>query len=171
MTSFSQGVFGVPECLEATGFYELCEMARQLLSAGAYVPWIQDLISPAQYWHDPLNISSYLAGSHYLAPINNELEVVNEAYRAKMEELENFVMVMFNQDEIVVPKESAHFRFYRPGQDVELEALEDSALYQDNLIGLKTLNEQGKLHFFAVDGKHVQIDYDWVAEYIIPFLL
>ena len=171
MTSFSQGVFGVPECLEATGFYELCEMARQLLSAGAYVPWIQDLIAPAQYWHDPLNISSYIAGSHYLAPINNELEVVNEAYRAKMEELENFVMVMFNQDEIVVPKESAHFRFYRPGQDVELDALEDSALYQDNLIGLKTLNEQGKLHFFAVDGKHVQIDYDWVAEYIIPFLL
>jgi len=166
-----QGVFGVPECLEATGFYELCEMARQLLSAGAYVPWIQDLIAPAQYWHDPLNISSYIAGSHYLAPINNELEVVNEAYRAKMEELENFVMVMFNQDEIVVPKESAHFRFYRPGQDVELEALEDSALYQDNLIGLKTLNEQGKLHFFAVDGKHVQIDYDWVAQYIIPFLL
>ena len=63
-------------------------MARQLLSAGAYVPWIQDLLSPAQYWHDPLNISSYLAGSHYLAPINNELEVINEVYRSKMEELE-----------------------------------------------------------------------------------
>ena len=95
MTSFSQGVFGVPECLEATGFYELCEMARQLLSAGAYVPWIQDLIAPAQYWHDPLNISSYIAGSHYLAPINNELEVFNEVYRSKIEELQNFVMPFF----------------------------------------------------------------------------
>ena len=166
-----QGVFGIPECLEATDFYELCEMARQLLSAGAYVPWIQDLIAPAQYWHDPLNISSYVAGSHHLAPINNELELVNEVYRSKMEELESFVMVMFNQDEIVVPKESAHFRFYRPGQDVEIPALEESKLYQENLIGLKTLNEQGKLHFYAVDGKHVQIDYDWVAENIIPFLL
>ena len=166
-----QGVFGIPECLEATDFYELCEMARQLLSAGAYVPWIQDLISPAQYWHDPLNISNYVAGSHYLAPINNELELFNDQYKNKMEALENFVMVMFNQDEIVVPKESAHFRFYRPGQDVEVLALEESRLYQDNLIGLKTLNEQGKLHFYAVDGKHVQIDYDWVADNIVPFLL
>ena len=125
----------------------------------------------SRYWHDPLNISNYLIGSHYLAPINNELDQGNEIYREKMEELENFVMVMFNQDEIVVPKESAHFRFYRPGQDVEVLALEESSLYQDNLIGLKTLNEQGKLHFYAVDGKHVEIDYDWVAENIVPFLL
>ena len=81
MTSFSQGVFGVPECLEATGFYELCEMARQLLSAGAYVPWIQDLIAPAQYWHDPLNHTLFLSGSHYLADINNEQEEKNSGYR------------------------------------------------------------------------------------------
>ena len=80
-------------------------------------------------------------------------------------------MVMFNQDEIVVPKESAHFMFYKPGQDVEVQSLEESRLYEDNLIGLKTLNEQGKLHFYAVDGKHVEIDYDWVAENILPFLL
>ena len=37
--------------------------------------------------------------------------------------------------------------------------------------GLRSLDQSGRLHFFGVDGKHVQIDYDWVAEYIIPFLL
>ena len=125
----------------------------------------------SRYWHDPLNISNYRTGSHYLAPINNELDTINEVYRDKMEQLENFVMVMFNQDEVVVPKESAHFMFYKPGQDVEVQSLEESSLYEDNLIGLKTLNEEGKLHFYAVDGKHVEIDYDWVAENILPFLL
>ena len=33
---------------------------RELLSKGAYVPWIQDLITPAQYWHDPLNNTAFL---------------------------------------------------------------------------------------------------------------
>ena len=124
----------------------------------------------SRYWHDPLNISNYRTGSHYLAPINNELDTINEVYRDKMEQLENFVMVMFNQDEVVVPKESAHFMFYKPGQDVEVLALEDSRLYRDNLIGLKTLNEQGKLHFYALDGEHDEIDYNWVKKNIVPFL-
>ena len=111
------------------------------------------------------------SGSHFLAPINNEVEDRNPEFRRRIEDLVNFVMVMFNQDDIVEPKESAHFEFYSPGQDNEVLALNESALYRDDWLGLKSLDERGKLHFFAVDGKHVQIDYDWVAEYIIPFLL
>ena len=38
-----QGVFGVPECEESVGSYELCELVRRLLSEGAYIPWIQGL--------------------------------------------------------------------------------------------------------------------------------
>ena len=53
----------------------LCELARQLISLGAYEPWIQvcdscktlsnlstqqDLVAPAQYWHDPFNQTHFL---------------------------------------------------------------------------------------------------------------
>lgn len=48
---------------------------RRLLSAGAYLPWVQGLrfslelifstdaglLAPAQYWHDPLNRASYVS--------------------------------------------------------------------------------------------------------------
>ena len=113
----------------------------------------------------------YPTGSHYLAPINNEVEHRNLEYKAKIENLVNFVMVMFNQDDVVEPKQSAHFEFYSPGQDREVLPLNESAIYQEDWLGLRTLDESGRLHFFSVEGKHVEIDYDWVAEYIIPFLL
>jgi len=167
-----QGVFGVPDCESTTGSYLLCEMVRQLIAAGVYTPWIQNLVTPAQYYQDPLNITNYIEGSRYLAPINNHGEENQNAdYKTRIENLVNFVMVMFNQDETVIPKESAFFEFYTLGQDVEVQPLNESAHYQENWLGLRTLDESGRLHFFAVDGGHVQINYDWVAEYIIPFLL
>ena len=48
-----QGVFGVPECEETTGSRELCELVRQLLSLGAYVPWIQ--VSQHMFCTAPVN--------------------------------------------------------------------------------------------------------------------
>ena len=96
---------------------------RELLSAGAYTPWIQDLIAAAQvsphcattvrstifdlqYWHDPLNQTSYAHGSHYLALVNNEQEEKEPLYRQRMVQLHNFVMLKWTEDEIVIPRES-----------------------------------------------------------------
>ena len=76
------------------GSEDLCELVRELLSAGAYEPWIQvsgwvgtnawwfpsdlwnfdkcsfflkDLIAAAQYWHDPLNNTNYAQGPPFFA--------------------------------------------------------------------------------------------------------
>lgn len=45
-------------------------------------------------------------------------------------QLKNFVMVMFEDDSMMIPKESAWFGFYTPGQDENITKLEDSVLYQ-----------------------------------------
>merc|ERR1712241_2689 len=111
-----QGVFGVPECEAAVGSYELCELVRRLLSEGAYVPWIQDLVAPAQYWHDPFNQTAFLAGSHFLADINNEREEKNPEYKQV------------------------------------LSSLEDLPIYQEDWLGLKELDMQGRLHFREMEG-------------------
>ena len=166
-----QGVYGVPDCESATGSFVLCELVRELLSAGAYEPWIQDLVAPAQYWHDPLNQTNFVTGSHYLAVVNNEKEDKNSDYKDRMLQLENFVMVKWEGDTTVIPKETSHFEFYVPGQESEVLPLSESSLYQEDWIGLKTLDEEGKLHFYTVPGHHVQFDYDWVAENIVPYLM
>jgi len=166
-----QGVYGVPDCEPITGSYELCELVRELLSAGAYEPWIQDLVAPAQYWHDPLNQTNYAMGSHFLAVVNNEKEDKNSFYKDRMLQLDNFVMVMWEGDTTVIPRETSHFEFYNPGQENDILPLAESSLYQEDWIGLKTLDEEGKLHFYTVPGNHVQFDYDWIAENIVPYLM
>ena len=40
------------------------------------------------------------------------------------------------------------------------------ASIQDRL-GLKDMDKDGKLHFFAVDGDHLQLDETWFVESII----
>jgi len=90
--------------------------------------WLQDSFVQAEYWHDPIKESNYIEGSYFLADINNE-RTNNSKYRGNLLKLKNFVMVMFSNDTMVIPKESAWFAFYSPGQDKEILPLEKSVLY------------------------------------------
>ena len=121
----------------SNGKYEFLWYSDLICTSGAYEDWIQDLVTPAQYWQDPLNSTNYRLGSHFLAPINNELGVQTEEHKTRIEQLENFVMVMFNQDDIVDPKESAHFEFYTPGQDSAVLPLNESDIYKQDWLGLR----------------------------------
>ena len=57
--------------------------------------------------------------------------------------LENLVLVKFNQDSMVVPRESEWFGFYKEGQSKELYTLEESPVYLNDTLGLKTLDQTG----------------------------
>ena len=86
-----------------------------MLNWGAYNTFIQSHFVQAQYWHDPLQQDTYAQYSQFIGPINNELEI-NESFKTNLQKLENFVMVKFLQDSMVVPKESSHFGYYKDGQ-------------------------------------------------------
>lgn len=90
--------------------------------------WVQDSFVQAEYWHDPIKESNYIEGSYFLADINNE-RANNVNYRENLLKLKNFVMVMFANDTMVIPKESSWFAFYTPGQDKEILSLDKSVLY------------------------------------------
>ena len=73
--------------------------------------------SKFQYWHDPLKPFLYAMRSQFIGLINNENPLRrNVMYAANLKRLDNFVMVMFDEDSVVIPKESQHFEFYYPGQ-------------------------------------------------------
>eukprot|EP00091_Calanus_sinicus_P009782 TRINITY_DN22741_c0_g1_i1.p1 TRINITY_DN22741_c0_g1~~TRINITY_DN22741_c0_g1_i1.p1 ORF type:complete len:279 (-),score=68.94 TRINITY_DN22741_c0_g1_i1:161-997(-) len=148
-----QGVFGVPECEASVGSYELCELVRRLLSEGAYIPWIQDLVAPAQYWHDPFNQTAFLAGSHYLADINNEREEKNPAYKDALASLENFVLARWISDTTIIPSQSSQFGFYDLGQDNTTLSLQELLMYKEDWLGLKELDAGGRLHFRGDGGR------------------
>lgn len=91
---------------------------------------MQSALTQATYWHDPLNENMYVSGSTFLADINNE-RTVNQTYIENLQKLENFVLVRFNNDSIVQPVDTEWFGFYKPGQAVDTETLQESALYTE----------------------------------------
>ena len=114
---------------------------------------------PAQYFRDPEDVDSYLENSNFLADINNEREKKNTTYKKNIKKLENFVMYMFANDTVAVPKESAFFHEVNTTSG-EVTKLQERQLYKEDWLGLKTLNEAGKLHFGTVDGQHMQLTDD-----------
>merc|ERR1712228_639482 len=121
-----QGIFGFPKC---PGDSTICEYVRKMLNWGAYTSFVQSRLVQAQYWHDPLQ---------------------------EEENIENFVMVMFTKDTMVVPKESAHFGYYAPGQDSKIVPLFESDIFINDRLGLHELNSTGRIHFLEMEGDHLQ---------------
>merc|ERR1712079_785496 len=155
-----QGVFGIPGCPGES--MELCNIMRELLHIGAYVDLVQNTLVQAQYWHDPIHNDEYLEKSQFIADINNERPLKNETYKENLLKLENLVLVKNSDDTTVEPRETSHFEFYAPGQDKDIVPLRESPLYLEDWIGLRTLDEAGKLILLEIPGDHLQVSTDWL---------
>ncbi|OQR70387.1 palmitoyl-protein thioesterase 1-like [Tropilaelaps mercedesae] len=160
-----QGVYGLPRCPGSSS--SLCEYVRRVLDYGAYWSWVQGEVVPAQYWHDPTDEATYRANSIFLADINNENRV-NESYRDNLKKLEKLVLVKFGADTVVQPRESSWFGWYKPGQDQVVMDWKETTLYKEDTIGLKALDEAGKVDLIEVSGAdHLQMSEEWFTENIV----
>lgn len=75
-----------------------------------------------------MNEELYRNESTFIAEINNE-RYINQTYIKNLQALENFVLVKFENDTMVEPVETEWFGFYKPGQSVETESLQESSLF------------------------------------------
>ena len=76
---------------------------------------------------------------------------------------------MFTKDSMVDPKTTAWFQFY----DVDgktLVEMKDLDLYKKDLIGLKKLNEEGKIELVSIEGDHLRFTKADISKYFIPAL-
>lgn len=89
---------------------------------------MQDALVQATYWHDPLDEEAYINKSIFLADINNEIRV-NKTYVENLNNLEHLVLVKFDNDTIVQPRETEWFGFYEPGQAKKVVPLNMTRLY------------------------------------------
>lgn len=87
-------------------------------------------MAQATYWHDPLNEELYRNSSTFIAEINNEL-TINQTYIDRIQALEHFVMVKFENDSMVEPVDSEWFGFYAPGQSEEVQTLEQTRIFTE----------------------------------------
>jgi len=165
-----QGVYGIPNC---SGEEHLsCDVIRKVVSGVVYDNVIQSHLVQAEYWQDPLHHEKYVEKSQFIAEINNEPPYDNKIYAENMKKLEGLVLVKFTQDAMVEPRESSHFEFYEEGQGKIKVPLRESALYTEDRLGLKALDEEGKLDLLDCPGDHLQFTDAWFTENIIhPYFM
>lgn len=49
--------------------------------------------------------------------------------------------------------------------------MRDQNIYTEDLLGLKTLDEEGKLYFYEVEGEHMHLESWMITDLLLPFLL
>ena len=163
LVTFGSQHSGISEFQNCAADDWLCRTWSSYLKSNTWSAWVQSHLVPAQYFRDPEDVDSYLENSNFLADINNEREKKNTTYKKNIKKLENFVMYMFANDTVAVPKESAFFHEVNTTSG-EVTKLQERQLYKEDWLGLKTLNEAGKLHFGTVDGQHMQLTDDILAK-------
>ncbi|KAL8154765.1 hypothetical protein AgCh_000209 [Apium graveolens] len=91
----------------------------------------------------------------------------------------------FEQDIILIPRETALFGYYKdgswstilPAQKVTSVPESDNQslyprtkLYLEDWIGLRTLDEAGKVKFITLSGRHLEISSSDMKKYVLPYL-
>ncbi|KAB5555053.1 Alpha/Beta hydrolase protein [Coniochaeta sp. 2T2.1] len=135
----------------------VCKGAMALLRGNTWSSFVQSRLVPAQYYRDPepAEYEKYLEHSNFLADINNERVLKNKTYVENLKRLENFVMYMFEDDTVAIPKESAWFEEVNGTETTPLRA---RPIYKEDWIGLKELDRKGGLTFKTTPGEHMQLD-------------
>lgn len=83
-----------------------------------------------------------------------------------MLKLNKAIFVQTNQDEVITPISSAIFGELQ--WDGEVYPLEETEIWKKDLIGLRTLSEEGKLYLMKKDGHHVEMSQKWFDANILP---
>ncbi|KAK3175810.1 hypothetical protein K4F52_009971 [Lecanicillium sp. MT-2017a] len=165
--SHHNGISKFKECASAD--YR-CRSEMALLRSNLWSSFTQSFFVLAQYFRDPEDYQSYLDGSNFLADINNEREHKNNNYRRNLASLRKFVMFMFEDDTMVMPRESSWFG------EVTAEAkipLRERKMYLEDWLGLRELDENGGIVFRSINADHMQIPRrvfnDTIREFFGPY--
>ncbi|XP_010440003.1 PREDICTED: palmitoyl-protein thioesterase 1-like isoform X2 [Camelina sativa] len=183
MPELSEGynIVGVSQGnLVARGLIEFCDNAPPVFNyvslggphAGlSDLPKCTDHAAPSGYFKLPTKITEYLEHSKYLPKLNNERPgEKNSTYKDRFTSLHNLVLIMFEKDDVLTPKESSWFGYYPDGTYTPILPPQKTKLYTEDWIGLKTLDDAGKVNFVSVPGGHIEITEEELVKYVVPYL-
>ncbi|GMY23079.1 palmitoyl-protein thioesterase 1 isoform X1 [Fagus crenata] len=161
------GIASIPFC----GTEWFCILMDALIKLEVYSEYVQEHLAPSGYIKIPTDISGYLKGCKFLPKLNNEINNTrNSTYKERFASLQNLVLIMFEQDSVLVPKETSWFGYYPDGAFDPILPAQETLLYIEDWIGLKTLDEAGKVKFINVSGGHLEISQSDMKTYIVPYL-
>lgn len=161
------GTASVPLC--GSGLF--CILVDNLIKSEIYCDYIQAHLAPSGYLKLPNNIPAYLEKCRFLPKLNNELpDERNATYKERFTSLQNLVLIMFEHDTVLIPKETAWFGYYPEGAFDPVMPPQQTKLYVEDWIGLKSLDDAGRVKYVSVPGNHLGISSGNAQKYIVPYL-
>ncbi|KAK1122198.1 hypothetical protein K0M31_009424 [Melipona bicolor] len=145
----------------------VCETAYEL-----FYSRIGQHTSVGNYWNDPHHQELYYKYSNFLPYVNNEKNSTKmPTFKQGLTKLNRLVLIGGPDDGVITPWQSSHFGYYDANQTVI--DMRDRSIYKDDLIGLRTLNENERLVLITVSNvthnewhKNVSI----VDDFLLPYL-
>ncbi|KAJ8526738.1 hypothetical protein K7X08_029215 [Anisodus acutangulus] len=161
------GTASVPLC--GSGIF--CIIADTLIKSEIYSAFVQTHLAPSGYLKLPNNIAGYMKSCRFLPKLNNEIPSHrNSTYKKRFSSLENLVLIMFEHDTILIPKETSWFGYYPDGAFEPILPAQQTPLYTEDWIGLKTLDDAGKVIYVKVAGNHLEISSSDMRKHVVPYL-
>merc|ERR1712232_659329 len=102
--------------------------------------------------------AAYRASGIVLADLNNAGPNKNPEYVKRLANLEKIVLVMFSKDTMVLPKETAHWGFWKDYNRKKVVDLEDQDVVQD--LGLADKIKNGDIVKLVFEGDHLQFSHE-----------
>ena len=169
------GVDALPHCFTGA----ICNAINFVIKKLVYLPLAQDWIVPAGYFRDVVHYNNYVKGSVFLPALNNEhaksedtpyiQDDDDKARKDRFTALNGAMLVMFTEDTMIYPKETAHFQSFDATGKTVLP-LNQTDFYNQDYIGLKSMTEAGKVKYVAWEGDHLQFSLDQIKNEVVPFL-
>ncbi|KAL7608096.1 hypothetical protein Lser_V15G14141 [Lactuca serriola] len=160
------GEASIPFC----GSGLLCILLADLIDLVVYSDFVQENFAPSNYVKIPTDLDGYREGCKFLPKLNNEFEK-NAKYKERFTSLQNLVLIMDDTDSVLIPKETSWFGYFPDGAWEPLLPTKETQLYIEDWIGLRTLDEAGKVKFVTITGGHLEISDDDMKKYIVPYLV
>lgn len=128
--------------------------------------------SVGNYWNDPHHQDLFEQFSIFLPYINNDLPSTNSSqFRDTLLKLDQIILIGGPDDGVITPWESSHFGYYNGTDDVI--PCKQRKIYLEDRIGLRTLDEGGRLKLVTMAGvRHFDwhLNVDVIRKVILPYL-
>ena len=166
------GVAGFPNCNPAGLLGPICKQISHLCGDVAYSALTQGLLFQIDYFRDPMRIHTSAYKEHsQLAAWNNEGDVVNSTYKLNFGKTLRYAMIKAAKDSMVFPNEGEHWGHFEDGSLHKVLTMRETRWYTDDLFGLRTADEAGKILFNTTAGDHLEFSMTelawWVHNYFV----
>lgn len=169
------GVGAFPNCFsQGKPLGLLCKALAEVLGDLAYNGLVQGILFQADYYRDPLKASShsYLKNSQIARWNNEDAASMNATYTENFGKVKRFAMVKAAKDSMVYPNEGEWWGSLVNGSYKQPAVpMKETRFYKENLFGLKSADEAGKIFYESTPGDHMQFTdaqlYGWVDKYFL----